>query len=123
MEEVGDDFADGLLVIDERLQNFCGAAGRNKVIVGDGCRDETGTPFGEEDAVLCASYLYVAIAPQIHDDDEGVVLDHVAVEGACGLDDLDAEVRGVQQYVGNIDIITMLGLVVGMDGIVDGLGS
>ena len=123
MQEVGDDLADGLLVIDECLQNFCGAASRNKVIVGDGCRDEAGTPFGKEDAVLCASYPYMAVAPHVHDNDEGVVLDHVAVEGACGLDDLDAEIRCVQQYVGNIDVITVLGLVVGIDGEVNGLGS
>ena len=123
MEEIGDYLADGLLVIDECLQNFCGAASRNKVIVGDGCRDEAGTPFGKEDAVLCASYPYMAVAPHVHDNDEGVVLDHVAVEGACGLDDLDAEVGGVQQHVGNINVITVLGLVVGIDSIVDGLGS
>ena len=100
MQEVRDDHADGLLVVDEGLQDFCGAACGNKVIVGDGGRYEAGTPFGKEDAVLCASYPYVAIAPQVHDNDEGVVLDHVAVEGACGLDDLDAEVRGVKQDVG-----------------------
>lgn len=123
MQEVGDDHADGLFVVDEGLQDLCGAASGNQVIVGDGGRDEAGTPFGKEDAVLCASYPYVAIALQVHDNDEGVVLDHVAVEGACGLDDLDAEVRGVQQHVGNIGIITVLGLVVGIDGEVNGLGS
>ena len=123
MQEVGDDHADGLFVVDEGLQDLCGAACGNKVIVGDGCGYEAGTTLGKEDAVLGASYPYMAIAPQVHNDDEGVVLDHVAVEGACGLDDLDAEVWGVQQYVGNIDVITVLGLVVGIDGKVNGLGS
>lgn len=32
MQEVGDDHADGLLVVDEGLQDFCGAACGNKVI-------------------------------------------------------------------------------------------
>jgi len=123
MQEVGDDHADGLLVVDEGLQDFCGAACGNKVVVGDGGRYEAGTTFGKEDAVLCASDPYMAIALQVHDNDEGVVLDHVAVEGARGLDDLDAEIRGVQQDVGDIDIITVLGLVVGIDGKVNGLGS
>ena len=123
MQEVRDDFADGLFVVDEGLQDLCGAACGNKVVVSDGGGYEAGTTFGKEDAVLCASYPYLTIAPQIHDDDEGVVLDHVAVEGACGLDDLDAEMWGVQQYVGNIDVITVLGLVVGIDGEVNGLGS
>ena len=123
MQEVGDHLADGLPVVDEGLQDLCGGACGNEVVVGDGCRYEAGTPFGKEDAVLCAPYPYLAVAPQVHNDDEGVVLDHVAVEGVCGLDDLDTEVRGVQQYVGDIDVIAVLGLVVGIDGIVNGPGS
>ena len=122
MQEVGDELADGLLVVDECLEQFGGAARGDEVIVGKDCRDEAGHAFGEKEVGLCGSYPYMAVALQVHDDDEGPVLDHVAVEGACGLDDLDAEVGGVEYLLRHIGIVAMLCLVFGVDGIVDGLG-
>ncbi len=122
MQEVGDELADGLLVVDECLEQFGGAARGDEVIVGKDSRDETGRAFGEKEVRLCGSYPNMAVALQVHDDDEGTVLDHVAVEGACGIDDLDTEVRGVEYLLRDIGIVAMLGLVFGVDGEVDGLG-
>ena len=122
MEEVLDGFSDGLLVVDECLEQFGGAARGDEVIVGKDCRDEAGRAFGEKEVGLCGSYPYMAVALQVHDDDEGAVLDHVAVEGTSGLDDLDTEVGGVEYLLRHIGIVAMLGLVFGVDGIVDGLG-
>lgn len=45
MEEIGDYLADGLLVVDEGLQDFCGVARGNKVVVGDGGGDEGAVSF------------------------------------------------------------------------------
>ena len=45
MEEVGDDFSDSLLVIDEGFEDFCLAVYWDDVVIGDGGRHKTGVAF------------------------------------------------------------------------------
>ena len=89
MEEVGDDFSDCLLVVDEGFENLRLAIYRDDVVIGDGSWHETGITFGNGYFITGGADLELAIAIENHQNDEGVVLDHVAMERLCGLDYLD----------------------------------
>ena len=121
MEEVGDDFSDGLLVVDEGFEDFCLAVCWDYVVIGNRGWHETGVAFGNGYFIAGASYSQFAIAIQHHEDDEGVVLDHVAMEWLGGLYHLDAEEWGIEYLVGCTYVLCMFRAVFGIDLIVDGL--
>ena len=121
MEEIGDDSTDSLLVVDEGFEDFCLAVCWDDIIIGDRGWHETGVAFGNGYFITGASYSQPAVTIQHHEDDEGVLLDHVAMEWLCGLNDLDAEVWGVQYLVGCADVLTMVCTVLWIYVIVDGL--
>ena len=89
MEEVRDDFPDGLFIVDEGFENFRLAVCWDDVVIGNGSWHETGVAFGDGYFIAGGADLELAIAIEYHEDDEGVVLDHVAMERLCGLDYLD----------------------------------
>ena len=120
-EEVGDELADSLLVVDECFKNLCATADGKDVVVGDDGRNETRSACGKQDTDLGRPEANVTVTLQVHNDDERVVLDHVTMERCRGLNDLDTEVRGVQELMGNIGVIAMTGLVFGIYGIVNSL--
>ena len=121
MEEVGDDLSDGLLVVDEGFENLGLAICWDDVVIGNGSRHKTRVAFGDCDFIACTSYLYLAVTIENHHYYEGVVLDHVAMERLCGLDYLDGEVWGVEDFVGRAYVLCMFRAVFGIDFIVDGL--
>ena len=112
---------DGLIVVDECLEYLGRAAYRDVIVVGNGGGNKAGGAFLQQDRVLCAPDSQTTVALQVHDDDERVVLHHVAVEGVGGFYHLDAEERRVQYLMSYIDVIAMLCLVLRIDGMVDGL--
>ena len=121
MEEVGDNFSDGLLVVDEGFQNLRLTIYWDDVVIGDGSWHETGITFGYGYFITGGADLEFTIAIQYHEDDEGVVLDHVAMERLCGLDYLDGEEWGIEDLVGCTYVLCMFRAVFGIDLIVDGL--
>ena len=121
MEEVGDDFPDCLLVVDECFEDLGLAVRRDDVIIGNGSRHETGVALGDYDFIAGGADLELAVAIEHHEDDEGVVFNHVAMERLCGLDYLDGEVWGVEDFVGRTYVLCMFRAVFGIDLIVDGL--
>ena len=121
MKEVGDDLSDCLLVVDEGFEDFCLAICWDDVIIGDGSRHKTRVAFRNCDFIAGRTYPELAVAIKDHEDDERVVLDHVAMERLCGLDYLDGEVWGVEDFVGRAYVLCMFRAVFGIDFIVDGL--
>ena len=121
MEEVGDDFSDCLLVVDEGFENFRLAICWDDVIIGNGSRHKTRVALGDCDFIAGGADLELAVAIEHHEDDEGVVLDHVAMERLCGLDDLNGEEWGIEDLVGCTYVLGMFRAVFGIDLIVDGL--
>lgn len=89
MKEIGDDFSDGLFVVDEGLENLGLTICWDDVVIGNGSGHETGGAFGDGYFVASTSYSQLAIAIEHHEDDEGVVLDHVAMERLRGIYYLD----------------------------------
>ena len=82
---------------------------------------EAGVAFGNGYFVTGGADFEFAVTIENHEDDEGVVLDHVAMERLCGLDYLDGEVWGVEDFVGRAYVLCMFRAVFGIDFIVDGL--
>ena len=121
MEEVGDDFSDGLFVVDEGFEDFGFAVCWDDVIIGNRGWHKTRVAFGNSYFIASGAYSQFAVSFQVHQDDEGVVLDHVAMEGLCSLDYLDAEVWGVQNLVGYTYILTMICTVFWIYVVVDSL--
>ena len=121
MKEIGDDLSDCLLVVDEGFEDFRLAICWDDVVIGNGSRHETGVALGDCDFIAGRTYPELAVAIKDHEDDEGVVLDHVAMERLCGLDYLDGEVWGVEDFVGRAYVLCMFRTVFGIDFIVDGL--
>ena len=70
MKEVGDDFSDGLLVVDEGFEDLGFTVRRDDVVIGDGGWHEAGVAFGYGYFIACASYLYLAVTIQHHEDDK-----------------------------------------------------
>ena len=124
MEEVRDDFPDAFFVVDEGFENLdrpslislkgrglfiiCSIYGDN-VVICNSSGHETGVAFGNGYFIPCASYSQFTIAIEDHQDDEGVVLYHVAMERLGGLYYLDAEVWGVQYLVYRPSLISLKG--------------
>ena len=121
MEEVGDDSTDGLFVVDECFEDFCLAVRRDDVVIGNGSRHKTRVALGDCDFIAGRTHPELAVAIKDHEDDEGVVLYHVAMEWLRGLDYLDGEVWGVEDFVGRAYVLCMFRAVFGIDFIVDGL--
>lgn len=128
MEEVGDDSSDGFLIIDKSLKDFCGTndclrrGDGDNIVIGNSCWYKTRGSFLDYDFIACGADTDFAITLKTHADDEGVVLDHIAMERTRRLNHLDTEVRGVEEFVGTLVILAMIGLVLGIDMKVDGLG-
>ena len=89
MKEVGDDFSDGLFVVDKGFEDLGLAVCWDDVVIGNGSWHETRVAFGNSYFIAGGADLELAVAIEHHEDDEGVVLDHVAMERLCGLDYLD----------------------------------
>ena len=89
MEEVGDDFPDGLFIVYEGFEYFRLAVCWDDVVIGNGSWHEAGVAFRNGYFIAGGADLELAVAIEHHEDDEGVVLDHVAMERLCGLDYLD----------------------------------
>ena len=121
MEEVGDYFSDGLFVVDEGFENLRLTIYRDDVVIGDGSWHKTGVAFGNSYFIAGGTDFEFTIAIQYHQDDEGVVLDHVAMERLCGLDDLNREEGGIEDLVGCTYVLCMFRAVLGIDLIIDGL--
>ena len=56
MEEVGDDFSDGLFIVYEGFEDFGLAVCRDDVVIGNGSWHEAGVAFGNGYFVACTSY-------------------------------------------------------------------
>ena len=121
MEEVGDDFSDGLFIVYEGFEDFCLAVCWDDVVIGNGSWHETGVAFRNGYFITGGANLELAVAIENHEDDEGVVLDHVAMERLCGLDYLDGEEWGVENLVGCTYVLCMFRAVFGIYLVVDGL--
>ena len=119
MEEVGDNFSDGLFIVYEGFEYFRLAVCWDDVVIGNGSWHETGIAFGNGYFIAGGTDFEFTIAIENHEDDEGVVLDHVAMERLCGLDYLDAEEWGVQYLVGCTYILTMICTILWIYVIVD----
>ena len=89
MKEVGDDFSDCLFVVDKGFEDFGLAVCWDDVVIGNGSWHETGVAFRNGYFISGRADFEFAITIENHEDDEGVVLDHVAMERLCGLDYLD----------------------------------
>ena len=121
MEEVGDDFSDGLFVVDEGFQNLRLTTYRDDVVIGNRGRHETRVAFGNGYFIAGGTDFEFTNAIQYHQDDKGVVLDHVAMERLCGLDYLNGEEWGIEDLVGCTYVLGMFRAVLRIDLIVNGL--
>ena len=121
MEEVGYDFSDGLFIVYESFENLGLAVCWDDVVIGNGSRHETGVAFGDGYFIACTSYSQLAVAIEYHQNDEGVILYHIAMEWLGGLNYLDAEEWGVEDLVGCTYVLCMFRAVFGIYVIVDGL--
>ena len=121
MEEVGDDFPDGLFIVYEGFEDFRLAVCWDDVVIGNGSWHETGVAFRNGYFIACTSYSQLAIAIENHQDDERIILDHVAMEWLGSLDYLDAEEWSVQYLIGCSYIFTMICTVFRIYIVVDSL--
>ena len=121
MEEVGDDFSDGLFIVYEGFEYFRLAVYWDDVVIGNRCWHETGVAFRNGYFISGRADFKFAVTIENHEDDEGVVLDHVAMERLCGLDYLDGEKWGIENLVGCTYVLCMFRAVFGIYLVVDGL--
>ena len=121
MEEVGDDFSDGLFIVYEGFEYFRLAVCWDDVVIGNGSWHEAGVAFGNGYFITGGADFEFAIAIENHEDDEGVVLDHVAMERLSGVDYLDTKEWGIQNLVGCTYVLCMFRAVFGIYLVVDGL--
>ena len=121
MEEVGDDFPDCLFVVDEGFENLRLTIYRDDVVIGNRGRHETRVAFGNGYFIAGGTDFEFTIAIKYHEDDEGVVLDHVAMERLCGFDYLNGEEWSVENLVGCTYVLCMFRTVFGIYVVVDGL--
>ena len=96
---------------------------RDDIVVGNGGGDEAAVSLGEQDLVSRGAEMEAAGAFEAHGDDEGVVLDEVAMEGGGDLADAYREVGGVHNEGGAVLASGIVGAIVVLDGIVEGLGG
>ena len=80
-------------------------------------------PFGQHHFLAGAAHLDTAGALEAHGDDETVVFDEVAVHGAVDLHDTDIEVGGIDDLDGTVVGVDVLGAVVFLYVVVEGLGG
>lgn len=71
------------------------------VIVGYGCRYKAGVAFVQHHLVLGGADLDVAGALEAHGDDEGVVLDKVAMQALVDVNYTHVEVWAVNDFAGS----------------------
>ena len=121
MEEVGDDFPDGLLIVDKGFEDFRLAVCWDDVVIGNGSWHETGVAFRNGYFISGRADFKFAITIESHENDEGVVLYHVAMEWLCGLDYLDGEKWGVEYLVGCAYVLCMICTIFRIYLVVDGL--
>lgn len=68
------------------------------IVIGNGGWDEAGVAFVQHNFVASGADLDVAGAFEAHGDDEGVVLDEVAVETLVDVNDSDVEEWAVEDF-------------------------
>ena len=120
MKEVGDDFSYCFLIVDEGFKNLGCSSNRDNIVISYGSRHETGIALRNGYFIACTSYFDLAVTIQHHHYNERVILDHIAMEWLCGLDDLDAEVWGIEYLIGCTYILTMVCTVFWIYVVVDG---
>ena len=124
MQQAGDATGEAaVFVVDVGIEQagFPRGVGWEDVVVGYAGGYEGGVPLSQTDLVARGTDADGAVALDAHGDDEGVVLDEVAVEGDGGVDDAHGEVGGVDAGVGTIDGFVVEGEVLVFDMEVDGV--
>ena len=124
MQETGE-FArqGGIHIVDEGLENLRAVGKGNDVVIGNDSRDEGAMPVRKEQRVASGFDAQLAVAMKAHADDEAVVLEEVAVEGAGNLGDTNGEEGRVDNEVSLVQTVAIGGAIVGFDMVVEGLGS
>lgn len=93
-----------VFVVDVGIEQAGFACGvlRDDIVVGDKGGNEGGVALTQVDGVARLTDADVAVTLYAHGDDERVVLDEVAMEGTCGVDNTYLEVGGVDTGVGSV---------------------
>ena len=123
MEEFGNDITHGLSVVDESLKHLGRATRRNDIVIRHHSRYQARGSLRKHNTFLCGPQTHLTVALQIHHDDKGVVLQHVAMERSRGLNHLDTKIGRVQDLMRHIAVVTMCRFVLRIDRIVKGLGG
>ena len=89
--------ADGasVFVVDEGIEEEGMPCERLNVVISNGGWYEAGIALVKDDFILCGAYLDVAVALQAHGDDEGVVLNQIAMETLVDVHYADVEEVGI----------------------------
>ena len=89
--------ADGasVFIVNEGIEEEGVSCERLDVIVGNGGWYEAGIALVKYDFILCGANLDVARALEAHGDDEGVVLDQIAMETLVDVHYADIEEVGI----------------------------
>ena len=93
---------------------------RNKIIISNSSWYETRRLCRHEHFVTCSTDTDGERFPNIHNDNERVVLYHIPMKGLIRLHYLDAEKWGVQNHIGYAYILFMRSLIFRIDRVVNG---
>ena len=122
MQESGDLSGEAAVhIVDEGIKEAGGTMQGEDVVIGDGGRDEGTMTFVKGDLVTCAANTQTTGAFKTHGDDEAVVLHQVTVEGCCNLHDTNTEIGGVDNLDGRVSDLPIVGAIVTLNMIIEGL--
>ena len=112
-----------VLLVDEGIEDAAqpGIFVRDDVVVGNGSRDETGVSGLEGDFLARLAQTDAALALHAHGDNEGVVLDKVAMDRLVHLIDAHGEEGSVNHQAGSVLAGGIEGSILVLDGVVKGL--
>lgn len=111
-----------VFVVDEGIEKKGMSREGFNVIVGNGRRYEAGVALVKDYFILCGADLDVARALEAHGDDEGVVLNKVAMETLVDVHYADIEEVGIDDMRGGLFLDDIVGTVFVIYLIVECLG-
>lgn len=124
MKESGDLAEEAaVLLVDEGIEDAAksGILVGDDVVVGNGSGDEAGVSGLEGDFLARLAQTDAALSLHAHGDDEGVVLDEVAMDRLVHLIDAHGEEGGVNHQAGSVLAGGIEGSILVLDGVVKGL--
>ena len=117
--------ADGasVFVVDEGIEEEGMPCERLNVVIGNGGWYEAGVALVKDDFILCGAYLDVVRTLEAHGDDEGVVLNQIAMKTLVDVHNADVEEVGIDDARCGFFLDHIVGTVFVIDLIAECLSS